>query len=220
MTDRRSVQGESLRVLVVDDDPPMVRTLVDILALAGHCVHSGALRRGCPGGCAQCRLRLCSDGCAHARLCRHRAGRQLHSVQPDLPVALMTAYAEESLLQEGFCGGRPRRARQAARYRDLLAFLKALGRDRTIALVDDDISFAQSLGDILQARGYHVQRITATLTCPCARLPMTHIVLLDIVLDGVVGTDLLRAIRQKGARFARHPDDGPSRSLCKPVLRP
>ncbi len=80
---------------------------------------------------------------------------------------------------------------------NLLAFLKALGRDRTIALVDDDISFAQSLGDILQARGYHVQRITDPHVPLREITDDAHIVLLDIVLDGVVGTDLLRAIRQR-----------------------
>jgi len=197
MTDRRSVQGESLRILVVDDDPPMVRTLVDILALAGHCVtpaHSGedALEavRNATFDFALTDVRM--PGMTGIEL-----SRQLHNVQPDLPVVLMTAYAEESLLQEGFVEGVLGVLDKPLDIENLLAFLKALGRDRTIALVDDDISFAQSLGDILQARGYHVQRITDPHVPLREITDDAHIVLLDIVLDGVVGTDLLRAIRQR-----------------------
>ena len=113
--------SETLRILVVDDDPSMAKTLVDIFKVKGHqaeAAHSGpeALAKVAQG----------SFGSAH----RHEYSRwqdrhfdcvltdvkmpgvngvelyrALKARQPDLPVVLMTAYSTDRLVEEGLGEG-------------------------------------------------------------------------------------------------------------------
>lgn len=196
MTDRRFVRGESLRVLVVDDDPPMVRTLVDILALAGHRVTPAYSGEDAREAVRNATFDFALTDVRMPGMTGIELSRQLRSFQPDLPIALMTAYAEESLLLEGLVEGVLGVLDKPLDIENLLAFLRALSTDRTIALVDDDIGFVRSLGDVLQARGYRVQRITDPHVPLHEMTDDAQVVLLDIVLDGVAGIDLLHAIRK------------------------
>ena len=96
--------NKTLRILIVDDDCSMTRTLSDILRFTGYdteIAHSGAE--------ALEKLDLSFDYIISdikmpdmngVELCRAIKARQ-----PETPVILMTAYSADSLIQEGLAAG-------------------------------------------------------------------------------------------------------------------
>ena len=93
--------SESLRVLVVDDDPSTAKTLNDILRATGHraeMAHSGleALARvkQATFDCLVSDIRM--PGMNGVELYR-----AIKAHQPNLPTVLMTAYAADRLVGEG-----------------------------------------------------------------------------------------------------------------------
>jgi two-component system response regulator HydG len=112
-----------LRILVVDDDRMMAKTLVDILRLKGYeaeGVHSGqeALDKAGQVGFDLLVSDIKMPDLNGVELCR-----QVKQKWPGLPVALMTAYATDRLLQEGVAQGAETVFDKPIAVNDLLAFL-------------------------------------------------------------------------------------------------
>lgn len=93
--------NEPLRVLIVDDDHNMARTLADILTASGYAVETaGSSEEGLAKldsgsfGCVLSDIRMPgSDGVHFQRLVKDK--------RPGTPVILMTAYADQDLMAEG-----------------------------------------------------------------------------------------------------------------------
>lgn len=189
----------SLRVLVVDDDRRMTRTLADILALAGHEVveaWSGLQALECIQAqnfdCVLTDIQM--PGMDGVELHRH-----IYRERPGLPVVLMTAYAANQLIRQGVEDGVVGALDKPLNIAHLLDFLASLARQHAIAIVDDDPAFCKTLGDILRQRGFVITQLTdphADLETPIAA---SQVVLLDMKLNSLTGLDVLKAIR------ARHP---------------
>jgi CheY-like chemotaxis protein len=88
-----------MRILIVDDEPLMVHTMAGILELYGHEVaqaRSGAealdLARQAPLHCAISDMRM--PGMSGLEL-----ARGLRSLEPGLPVVLMSAYVDRSVVE-------------------------------------------------------------------------------------------------------------------------
>ena len=193
-------------VLVVDDDPWMVRTLVDIFNAKG-CEAEGAL-------CG-------AEALAKVQAARADAARRFHCVltdikmpqmngvefqraikalQPDLAVVLMTAYATDRLVREGLEQGALAVLTKPLEIDRLLGFFAALRRERAIVIVDDDPQFCGPLGTLLRPRGFEVTQITDPRGVAQALARGGQVVLLDMKLNGVTGLEVLQSIRE------RHPD--------------
>ncbi|HEY4320304.1 MAG TPA: response regulator [Gemmatimonadales bacterium] len=93
------------RVLVVDDDQAMVRTLCDILRLRGwECdgVHSGqeAVNAACSGSYSTAIMDITMPGMDGVTACR-----EMKNCSPEVRVLLMTAHGTDSTIAAAAQGG-------------------------------------------------------------------------------------------------------------------
>jgi two-component system response regulator HydG len=99
------MMNTSLHILVVDDDRRMTRTLFDILNLEGFQVtqaNSGEeaveIARTTHFDCVLSDVKM--SGINGVEM-----SQALQVIQPELPVVLMTAYAREGLVEQGYRPG-------------------------------------------------------------------------------------------------------------------
>jgi two-component system, NtrC family, response regulator HydG len=184
-----------LRILIVDDDLRMTRTLVDILTMAGHQpaeASSGAEALAKIGSqefdCVLTDVRMPGmDGVEFHR--------QLHQMQPGLPVILMTAFASDEIIRKGLDEGVVGVFDKPLNITQMLGFFASLARHRVIAIVDDDPVFCRTLGDILHQRGFEVSQITNPHADVEVMASESQVILLDMKLNSINGLDVLKSIR-------------------------
>jgi two-component system response regulator HydG len=193
---------QDLRILIVDDDRRMTRTLADILSLSGYEAveaYSGydalAKIRNMLFDCVITDIRM--PGMNGIEL-----HQQMRRAQPGLPVLLMTAYAADRTYpsepgDDGVVGvfDKPLDVNQ------LLAFLSSLAKNRTVVIVDDDSDFCQTLGDILTRRGFRVAPITDPHTDVEQMAADVQVILLDMKLNDITGLDVLHGDSAVATRF-------------------
>ncbi len=97
--------SESLRILVVDDDPSTAKTLSDILRAIGHRAEMAQ-----SGLEALARVKQATFDCLVSDVRMPGMNgvelyRAIKTHQPNLPTVLMTAYAADSLVGEGLDEG-------------------------------------------------------------------------------------------------------------------
>jgi DNA-binding NtrC family response regulator len=143
------------RILVVDDDRTMVRTLCDVLRLQGW--HAEGAYSG-PDAIAaveneQYPIVLMDikmpgmDGVA--------AFRTLKRIRPGIKVLLMTAYTAQELLREAEHEGVLRVLPKPVPPGPLMELLdQCLQAERPVLLVDHDLPFLGTLAETLRVRGY------------------------------------------------------------------
>ncbi|HVM71551.1 MAG TPA: response regulator [Anaerolineales bacterium] len=185
-----------LRILIVDDDQRMTRTLADIFSIAGHQpveANSGLqaleLARAQSLDCVLTDVRM--PGMDGVDLYR-----QLCQIQPGLPVVLMTAYASDAIIRKGLDEGVIGVFDKPLNIGGMLEFFSLLAKSQTIAIVDDDPTFCKTLGDILQQRGFKVSQMCNPHTDVNLITSDAQVILLDMKLDGINGLDILKEIRQ------------------------
>jgi two-component system, NtrC family, response regulator HydG len=184
-----------LRLLIVDDDQRMTRTLCDILFLSGHTAVDAS-----SGASALAKVSTQEFDCVLTDVRMpgmdgvefHRQLRQSH---PGLPVILMTAYAADDIIRQGLDDGVVGVLDKPLDINHLLDFFASLGKNRVIAIVDDDPNFCKTLAGVLQQRGFNVTQITDPHTPVQGIASASQVVLLDMKLDGVGGLNVLKEIR-------------------------
>lgn len=186
------------KVLVVDDDRRMVKTICDILRVKGHAphpAHSGeeAVNK-VRGECFDCVLMDLKmpgiDGVEALKMIKEAA--------PELPVVLMSAYATENQAEEANRQGAFAVLTKPIDVQMVLSFLALLRKEERILIVDDDPLFCKTLKEILQARGYRVEAETDPDSV-IGHLEENYelLVVLDIKLGRRDGVDVLKEIRRK-----------------------
>ena len=187
---------QKLRILIVDDDQRMTRTLSDIFSMTGSQpveANSGPqaleLARTQPFDCVLTDVRM--PGMDGVEL-----HRQLRQVQPGLPVVLMTAYASDEIIRKGLAEGVVGVFDKPLDISSLLGFFTSLAKQRSIVVVDNDPDFCKTLGDILQQRGFSVKQVCDPHTDVELITAEAQVVLLDMKLNGISGLDVLKQIRQ------------------------
>jgi two-component system response regulator HydG len=190
-----------LHILLIDDDQRMTRTLADILSLDGYetiQASSGKmaleLAQKMKFDCALTDIRMPDMNGVEVL-------QALRQMQPDLPVALMTAYAHEEILRIGMQSGAAGVLEKPLDIDLLLQFCTDLQWTRSIAIVDDDPNFCATLGDILARRGFSVTKITDPRQVMGLFSEHAQIVLLDMKLNAADGYDVLKEIRQQYPRM-------------------
>lgn len=185
---------DKLNILLVDDDKRMTSTLADILILAGY--------EPVQAWTANQALELARSGNFDCVLTDIRMPGmsgveffvELHKELPGLPVVLMTAYAAEDLIQKGLQEGVIGLFEKPINITQMLGFFSSLAKNNTVAIVDDDSHFCQTLGDILKKRGYSVKLVTDPHTEIESLISDAQIVLLDLKLNEITGLDILQKI--------------------------
>ncbi|MFQ5812271.1 MAG: response regulator [Anaerolineae bacterium] len=193
--------SEKLRILVVDDDRRMAKTLVNIFQVKGHeaeAAHSGpeALEKVAEDSfdCVLTDIRMPEvNGVELYRAIKAR--------RPDLPVVLMTAYSTDRLVNEGLGEGAVAALTKPLDINLLLSFFSSLRQERSIVIVDDDHRFCKTLGDILRARGFAVTQITDPHDVAGRVKPDGQVVLLDMKLNDISGLEVLEEIREQYPRL-------------------
>jgi len=185
------------RILIVDDDRLMVRTLRDILSLRGwetDGVHSGE------EAVAAIRVNEYAVVLMDVRMSGMsgvEALREMRALRPDLRVILMTAYAATELLAQAERDGALHVFPKPVELERLMDTLDAVIADaRCVLIVDDDADFLRTLADLVAARGYGTLRagtLDEALALLQAQLPGA--VMLDLRLDGLEPRENVLAIK-------------------------
>lgn len=185
--------SEKLRILIVDDDRRMAKTLLDIFQVEGYeaaVVYSGpqALHMVQKGhfDCVLTDIKM-------PEMNGVELYRAIKSIQPELPVVFMTAYSE--LVEEGLKEGAVATLAKPLDINLLLSFFSSLRKERSIVIVDDDPRFCESLGGILRARGLAVTEVTDPQDVAETLRPNGQVVLLDLKLNSISGLEVLKEIR-------------------------
>jgi DNA-binding NtrC family response regulator len=194
---------EKLKILVVDDDRRMVKTICDILKIKGYEpteAYSGEEAVAKVGevapDCVLMDLKMPGiDGVEALRLIK--AG------SPDLPVVLMSAYASPEQVSEASRQGAYTVLTKPINIQLLLSFLMLLKKEESILVVDDDPAFCRTIKDILERKGYRVEtEMEAANVLGHMEQNYKLAVVLDLKLGATDGLGVLREIR---ARYPSKP---------------
>ena len=188
--------SEKLRVLIVDDDRMMAKTLYDIIRVKGYeaeVANSGAdALKKIEKENFECVLSdIKMPGINGVEL--YRAIKKRRS---DLPVVLMTAYSTDKLVQEGLATGAIACLTKPLDINLILTFLSTLSKERSIVIVDDDFQFCKTLEDILRARSFKVTHFCEPYNIAEKIKENDQVILLDMKLNGINGLDVLKDIRK------------------------
>lgn len=192
------------RLLVVDDDHGMVRTLCDVLRFSGWepvGAHSGeeAMLKVEAARFTAVVMDVRMTGISGVE-----ALTSIRKRHPTLPVILMTAYASDSLLEQARASGATRILHKPVAVPGLLDQLDALHRmRRSILVVDDDPEFLASLSLVLAEREYTVYQ-ASSLDEAIAQLrhKAPPLVLLDLKLADVDPAEVIAGAQRANATTA------------------
>ena len=189
--------SDKFRILIVDDDQRMARTLKDILEVKGYeadVAHSGpeALEKVAEThfDCLLTDIKMPEVNGVEL----YRAIKESH---PDLPVVLMTAYSHDKLVKDGLEEGAIAALTKPLDINALISFFSTLRKEQSIVIVDDDPQFCKTLGDILRSRGFGVTEMADPKDVMETLKPHSQVVILDMKLNGMNGLDLLKEIRER-----------------------
>jgi len=189
---------EKTKVLVVDDDRRMAKTIHDILKIKGYEVTEVN-----SGEEAMARVKADMPDCVLMDIKMEGISgietmKLIKELYPDLPVVLMSAYATDEQSSEAKNHGAYAVLNKPIDIHAVLSFLSILKKERSILIVDDDPGFSRTLRDILQSRGYKVEtEINPDNVLSDMDREYKLVVLLDLKLGDKNGTDVLRSIRSK-----------------------
>ncbi|MCS7011808.1 MAG: response regulator, partial [Anaerolineales bacterium] len=184
------------RILLVDDDRHILRTLADILTLQGYQVSQVTSAKE-----ALTLLEQESFDCMITDISMPVMNgiellQYIQKKYPGLPVFLMTAYASRETIRQGLESGAIAILEKPLDIQALLKFLASLCEENVIAILDDEPGFCATLADILEQQGFR----TAILNDPHANLKESlqkaQILLLDMKLNAVNGLEVLKEVRQ------------------------
>lgn len=187
------------RILLVDDEVMMVRTLTDILQMKGwHVtgVHAGEaaieyLRTDAPVDVVLMDVRM-------GGMTGVDALRIIREERPGLPVMLMTAYSTGELLAEAERQGAVRILSKPLAIGGLLQMLETIADPpRRVLVVDDNVAYLATVADMLKLHGYAALRadtLSAALRLLTEKAP--GVVLLDLRLDSIDAETSVLAIRR------------------------
>lgn len=187
---------EKMKILVVDDDQRMVKTICDILKAKGYDTVSAfsgeeAVEKADSEtpDCVLMDLKMPGiDGVEALTIIR--------ATFPKLPVVLMSAYVSDEKAEEARRQGAYGILAKPVDIQQVLSFLSILRKEESILIVDDDPVFCKTLKDILQARGYRVETETdAGNVLEYMEKDYKLLVVLDLKLGNINGVEVLKEIR-------------------------
>ena len=210
------------RVLVVDDDPVMVRTLTDVLRLSGWDVDSASSGLDAIAAVGEQEFDAILMDVKMPGVDGVTALKAMKARRPDARVFLMTAYAAHELLAEAEREGVARILAKPLNVHALLGLLtRSVVAQRPVLVVDTDATFLQTLAEVLKLRGFPT--VTArTLDQAISLMSDEHprAVLLHMHLGAIQPEDAITAVHEAGPASSLilysgqpHGEDGIPREL-------
>ena len=188
---------EKLRILVVDDDHRMARTLVDILRVKGHEAEAAHSAPEALNKVSQRDFDCVLSDIRMPEVNGVELYRAIQAMGPELPVVLMTAYSADRLVEDGLEEGIVAVLTKPLDIALLLNFFTFLRKERSIVIVDDDPQFCETLGDILRLRSFAVTEVTDPHGVVESVRGDGQVVLLDMKLNDISGLEVLQEIRER-----------------------
>jgi DNA-binding NtrC family response regulator len=189
--------NKEMRILVVDDDWPMAKTLVDVLRLnryRAEAAYSGPQALEMVGDdqfdCVLTDIKM-------PEVTGVDLLRDIKEVRPHVPVVFMTAYAAGSLVKEGLREGALASFVKPLDIDLLLSCLSVLNEQRSIVVIDDDAKFWRVMGEGLERRGFTILKVEDPGDLLEVLKPNGRAVFLGTRLNGVKGLELLERIREQ-----------------------
>lgn len=189
------------RILIVDDDHYVARTLVDILNIRGF--QAQAVNSGLEAldAIKQARFDCIIADITMPGMNGVELYQGVQKIQPEVPAILMTAYADDELIKAGLAKGIIAVLPKPLNIYLLLEFLSFLKDARNAVVIDDEPNICEMLGDMLRLRDITVLEITDPQDTDKAIGRDTQVVLLDMKLNGITGLDVLKQIRAQYPRL-------------------
>lgn len=186
------------RILIVDDNEMMARTLYDIFSFQGFAPDVAHSAEEALDRVREQRYLCVVSDIRMPGLNGVDMYREMKAIVPGIPVILMTAYTNDLLIQQGLDEGVLGVLSKPLDMQRLMEVLEVIGEAPSAVVVDDDPAFAQALADILPRHGVHV-RTTANPDALPALLTSPHqVVILDLDLGTTDGVAVLtRLTRQR-----------------------
>lgn len=189
--------NESMRLLIVDDEPGMLRTLRRIMSVKGFKVETAASGEEAVERTGTWRPDCILMDIRMPGMNGVEAFQRIKAQFPGTRVVFMTAYAGSSLveeaLREGGLGVYPKPLDIDA----LCEQIAAAAAERPLLVVDDDQAFCNSLARVLGSKGFNVRTVyTFAEAIEAFRQRPRGVVLLDLKLNGASGLELLTQLRE------------------------
>lgn len=184
------------RLLIVDDEPGMLRTLRRIMAVKGFEVETAASGEEAVERAASWRPDAILIDIRMPGMNGVEAFRQIKERSPNSSVVFMTAYSGSSLVDEAVAEGGIAVLPKPLDIDTLCDRIAVAAAERPLLIVDDDSGFCDSLDRVLKAKGYDVHAVRSYEEALAAfRKRPRGIVLLDMRLNGHSGLELLEELR-------------------------
>lgn len=189
----------TIRILVVDDDPDFAEGLVVLLGLEGHDVrvaHSGEeareIFRAQEFDLTLMDVRLPGMNGVESLL-------ELQKIRPEANFVMMTAYSVESLLSRAIEAGALTVLRKPFDADELLLALSSLQPTATILLADDDRDFADGTARHFTEAGFKVHvAYTGQEALDIALSHAVDVLVLDLRLPILSGLEVYLKLKQLG----------------------
>lgn len=215
------------RILVVDDDRQMVRTLSDILRLHKWEVDGAFSGEEAIAAVEKTAFAAVLMDVKMTGLNGVEAFKAMKAIRPDIRVVLMTAYSAGDLIAEAEREGALRVLRKPVALPTLMEMLDSASTEaRRVLVVDDEPGFLRTLGDVLRHNGYVVfaaQTLAEAITQLERASPSA--VILDLRLDHTAPTESVLAIKRVSPAvalilYSGHPAtlDAVTHDLPKPLI--
>ncbi len=183
-----------LRILIVDDDPLMAMTLVDIVRVKGYDAESVQTGYDALRQLAEKRFDCVLTDVKMPGISGVELFQELKPIQPGLPVIFMTAYSASDLVQRGLEEGAITILTKPVDIDLLLRLLSALDRRPHVVVASTDLEFYKRVADILAMQDYGVSGAQDAARLFHQLTPRNEIVLLDASLNGAGSFDLLSVL--------------------------
>jgi len=195
---------EKARILIVDDDPSMVRTMALILGHKGHAVTTAQHGPAAVEEAKRQAFDLILMDIKMPLMDGVETYRRIKKIRPEAVVLMMTAYAVEDLvrqaLEEGAYGVLYKPL-DIDRVVDLIEKARSGREAALILVVDDDVGTCITLRNILARRGYDVGTAhNGEDAIAMARENGQDIIFIDLKLPTINGLETYLAIREINPR--------------------
>lgn len=183
------------RILVVDDEAPLLMTLAANLELEGFEVMEAANAEQALALIAEHTFDVVlSDirmpGMNGVDLCR-----TIHSVKPDIPVILMTAFTVESLVRDAVNEGALMVIPKPFAIEHLLRMLHTAMNRPVVLVIDDSVEVADTMAAALHAVGLPARAVhDGSSAIEAFRAGDIGVCVVDMVMPGLSGPDVIQQI--------------------------
>src|SRR5712671_7638145 len=185
------------RILIVDDEKQMVRTLVDVVRLHGWEADSAYSGEAAVDAVRERDYAVVLMDVRMTGINGLEAFKAMKAVRPGVRVILMTAYTATEVLAEAEREGALRILSKPVALAGLIEVLEQASINlRSVLVVDDDAAFLRTLSRLLEHNGYSTltaQNLDDAIEMLETRSPGA--VVLDLRLEGVTAPETVLAIK-------------------------